>query len=256
MSKQDSQLNELTLETQVYKIGSFEFPTRAKAVDYTRELLIQIGRYTPIYPNHPDYLFFVALLEHHPEKQRKIGSGIQCFGIQRNKRDPKCLETFILRTDGSKETFSWKDCASQKWKTPEQKLYKAFRTTIDPQIINFHSTTPEICAHCGKQTKCSVDHKNPTFKKLTLDFLALNTLPVPTIFAKKPKTNEEIFADTDNDFNNNWIQYHQKNAVLQLLCDECHKEKTVNDNRENYLLSHPQSSEIAQELSDTSVVLG
>lgn len=239
------------------QIGTLEFPSGKAAVDYTRTLITELGKGTSISSRDSNFEFFVDLLNNHEDVSRKVGSGISSFGIQRNKRDPNCLETFVLRTDGSKETFSWVSCAKKQFMTPEQLLYKAFRNSIEPQIQIFRKLHQEVCSSCGKTKHCSVDHKSPTFYQLTQIFL--NTPPnnpIPTTFGKRTRTNEEMFEEKDLAFREEWNSFHKTHAVLQWLCEVCHKGKTANDSRLHAEQRRAHSSAIAQPDNATSLTLG
>jgi len=239
-------------------IGDLEFSSKKEAQDYTRNVLDEIGRRVSIYPSHPKFKFFNDLLNNHSDRPRKEGPGIASFGIQRNARDGRNHETYIIRIDGTKETFSWKDCAGKTSLTDEQKLKKAYRCSIDSQIEEYKKSQPNRCVLCTSADQLSVDHKEPTFYVLMKTFQAQTPLPVPTHFDKQAKTNAEIFRATEKPFEDAWMDYHKKHAVLQILCDVCHKAKTVEDNKLNksYREAH-QSSAIAQPAdNETSAALG
>ena len=110
------------------QIGTLEFPSGKAAVEYTRNIIQGLGKGAILQSSHPNFQFFVDLLNNHEDVPRKVGSGISSFGIQRNKRDQHCLETFILRTDGSKETFSWVNCAKKQFMT-HALLYSQTKST-------------------------------------------------------------------------------------------------------------------------------
>jgi 5-methylcytosine-specific restriction endonuclease McrA len=239
-------------------IGDLEFSSKQAAQDYTRSVLDEIGRGVSIYPSHPRFPFFNSLLNNHSDRPRKEGTGISSFGIQRNARDGRNHETYIIRTDGTKETFSWKDCAGKTSLTNEQKLKKAYRCSIDSQIEEYRKSQPNRCVLCNSTDQLSVDHKEPTFYVLMKTFQAQTSLLVPTVFDKQAKTNAEIFRATDKPFEDAWIDYHKIHAVLQILCDACHKTKTVEDNKANKVFREAhQSSAIAHPAdNDTSAALG
>jgi hypothetical protein len=238
------------------KIGDLEFSSKKEAIDYTRRVLDEVGRKVSIYPSHPKFPFFNDLLNNHSDRPRKEGPGITSFGIQRNARDGSCHETYIIRTDGTKETFSWRDCASKSCLSDDQKLKKAYRCSIDSQIEEYKKSQPNRCVLCNSTDQLSVDHKEPTFYVLMKTFQAQTPLPVPTLFDKQAKTNAEIFTAADKAFEDAWYTYHKDHAVLQILCSTCHKTKTIEDNKKNKLFREAQSSEIAQPASETSATLG
>jgi 5-methylcytosine-specific restriction endonuclease McrA len=240
------------------KIGELEFSSQKEAREYTRTILDEIGRAVPITSSHPKFQFFDDLLNNHSDRPRKVGCGLQSFGIQRNARDGRYHETFLLRIDGTKESFSWKDCAGKTYLTADQKRTKAYRHAIEPQIEFIRESNPSRCAVCNKSEKCSVDHKDPTFYMLMKAFEAHTTLPFPTSFDKDENTHCEVFMRSDREFESAWTTYHANHAILQLLCDPCHKQKTIDDNKRNALVREAiaQSSAIAQPDNATSLTLG
>lgn len=230
-------------------IGALEFPSAKEAHAYTKALLTELGAGTIISTNHPKYQFFVDLLNNHEDVPRKVGSGIVSFGIQHTARDRNALETYILRTDRTTETFSWASCSKRKFMTVENILYNALRQAIQPQINEFRAHNPSVCQRCKGHTRCDVDHKSPTFYEIVKCFLAMPPLhPVPNTFEKQAKTNANIFRPQDAEFVAEWYAFHKNKANLQFLCESCHKQKTAEDKA--------QSSEIAQLAKDTSLPLG
>ena len=210
----------------VYTIGSLEFKTKNDSVNYTRNIINNIGENT-INNTHEHYLFFNDLLNNHHKKEYKIGCGIDAFIIVKNARNTG-YEIQIKRIDGTYESFSWRDCATHTHKNEHQLLEAAMRTAIDSQILEFRNNTPEKCATCDKIITCHVDHISPTFNQIKNQFL--NTIDhAPSEFDKEPHTHQHTFRDCDADFENKWQLYHKKEANLQYLCITCHKNKTKND---------------------------
>jgi len=211
----------------VYNIGHLEFKSKKAAENYTRNILSSIDINVNIDKDNIHFKFFVDLLNNHQRRDYKIGSGIKSFIVVTNALG-NGLETRVLRTDDTIESFSWKDCSTSKYKTDRDLLDIALRSAIQFQIQDFKMTTSEMCAGCGKYNKCVVDHKSPTFYELKTDFLLVNPKRV-TAFDKDEKTHQEVFKADDKDFEYLWQEYHKKHAILQYLCKECHNEKTKND---------------------------
>lgn len=210
-----------------YRIGELIFKSKKEAETYTRDKITDIGSDDNITESRPEYTFLVDLVGNHYRKEEKIGVGIESFIITRNKRRTG-LETQIRRKDGTIESFSWKDCATQTYKNPEQLLEVAMRTSIENQIQEFRKKNEEQCRTCKEYKKCAVDHKEPIFNKIKRDFLKdKNNLPKD--FDKEEETHQQKFKERDRDFEKTWQDYHREYAVLQYLCDKCHKEKTKKD---------------------------
>ena len=115
------------------------------------------------------------LFEFHPEATRKKGPGIKSVIIRHNVCF-KQREFAIERVDGQVWNMSFIACLRKP--SLERVFQKACRSTIVEQILAFkhqsfkhHKVLP--CAITGKpvmSTSCHVDHFNPEFKQITLDF--------------------------------------------------------------------------------------
>jgi hypothetical protein len=219
-----------------YKIGNKEFTTKKSAETYTRDIITSIIKNTD---NNMDnnciirntdihYQFLVDLLNNHPKKISKIGSGIHSFIIIQNFRQTG-YEVNIKRTDNSIESFSWKSCATGTFKGHAELLSCAMQNAIEPQRQEFKYNNPEqICNHCGYYAKCDVDHKSPRFETMQKDFLS-NVSSIPYEFAKQLDTHATIFKNIDSDFEYDWQEYHKSCVQWQYLCVPCHKIKTKLD---------------------------
>ncbi len=62
--------------------------------------------------NDADATDLRALLKHHTEYATKVGSGIDHFSVMTNLFDTQCFE--IVRTDGTRDDFSYKHCITPK----------------------------------------------------------------------------------------------------------------------------------------------
>jgi len=54
----------------------------------------------------------IALLKHHTEHAIKVGTGVDHFGVMKNLHDTQSFE--IIRTDGSRDDFSYIHCITPK----------------------------------------------------------------------------------------------------------------------------------------------
>ena len=213
----------------IYYIGNIEFKSKKSAEDYTRQLINTIGVNQCINKSHDSFTFLIDLLDNHHKKNEKIGCGIDYFIIRKNDRGTG-FEVQIKRVDGSIESFSWRDCATNTFKNNTQLLDVAMRHAVDSQIKEFRFNNPlEICNICKNTCKCAVDHSCPTFNEIKMGFLKINTITIPIDFDKECGTNQQRFKKTDYDFELSWYNYHKNYSILQYLCTSCHKTKTSND---------------------------
>ena len=217
---------------QIYSIGDLEFKTKKACEDYTRDIINSLGCCI-INKDNSHFIFFNNLIRNHPDYELKKGIGIDYFYIQPNPINKKSFQTMLKRLDGSETDFSWIYCCSFKIKTPNDILKIAMRTAISDDIIYFKQNQKQlICKFCEVKDKpyeyYHVDHHNPSFKNLKDNFLNTTTRPIPFIFQECKVYKLKDFRDEDIDFKKDWIEYHNNNCNLQVLCQDCNlrKEKT------------------------------
>ena len=93
-----------------FKIDTRSFQKKGDATLFFRAML---NRYRPGDRVSPaDSLDLAALLKHHTEYARKVGSGIDHFSVMSNLYDTQSFE--IVRTDGTRDDFSYKHCITPK----------------------------------------------------------------------------------------------------------------------------------------------
>jgi hypothetical protein len=211
-----------------YYIGKMGFKTKKECENYTRNIINDLGcciiNKTDMY-----YTFFENLLKNHPEHDMKKGVGIKYFFIIPNRMDNKYYQTMIKRLDDSEIDFSWVYCCKFKERTENEDLIRSMRTAIKDDVIKYKQQQQLICNLC-KITNESyenyhVDHNNPSFQILKDKFLQQTIKPIPTLFGDCKKYKLTIFKKDDNDFKNDWVDYHNKNCNLQILCRNCNLRK-------------------------------
>lgn len=86
-----------------------------------------------------------------------------------------------------------------------------------------------MCMNCKTVNEsCNnfhVDHDNPSFKNLRDNFLEVNFKEIPKTFIDCDLYKSKIFKKEDEDFKNKWINYHNNNCNLQILCKKCNLSK-------------------------------
>ena len=211
-----------------YYIGDLEFKTKKECEKYTRNIINDLG--CCIIPkDHTHFNFFEKLIQNHPEYEDKKGVGIDYFYIEPNPLNIKSFQTMIKRIDGSEIDFSWVYCCQFKERTTIDFLVKAMREAIKYDTIKYKQQSDLICNFCKTEKELyenyHVDHHEPSFKTLKDNFLHLTKKTKPLSFGDCKKYNVIIFKDEDEDFKNDWIDYHNKNCNLQILCRDCNLRK-------------------------------
>lgn len=213
---------------QKYNIGNLEFKTKKACEEYTRNIVNTLGCCT-INKDHLQYKFFIKLIDNHARSDEKKGVGIDYFFIVPNSLTPKYFQTMIKRVDGSETDFSWVQCCEfKKERTDSVLLTKAMRSAIMNDIMKFkQSQSKMICNHCRTDSaeNYHVDHDSPSFQVLKDNFKNSTDKQLPTSFADCKIYNLKIFKDEDEGFKKDWVDYHNKNCSLQILCKECNLRK-------------------------------
>lgn len=212
-----------------YFIGDLHFRTKNECENYTRNIINSLGCCT-INKENPHYSFFANLIENHPNAELKIDCGIDYFFIEPNPFNKKYYQTMIKRLDGSETDFSWKNCCEFKKRTTEFYLTRAMRAAIKDYVIQFkRKQTKLICNFCKNENELygnyHVDHSEPSFKTLKNNFLQLTKKQLPTSFEDCKVYNLSVFKDEDKDFENEWVEYHNKYCNYQILCRSCNLRK-------------------------------
>lgn len=211
-----------------YNIGDLEFKTKKECENYTRNIINTLGC-CEIKKDNKYYIFFYNLVKNHPESELKIGDGIDYFYIMQNPLVNKYFQTMIKRIDGSEIDFSWVYCCKFKVRTNEYELTRAMRSAIKDDIIKFkHNQFKLVCSFCkidNINEEYHVDHDMPSFHELKEIFLNNTTLTIPSSFTDDPIYKFTIFKNEDDIFKNAWIDYHNNNCNLQILCKKCNLTK-------------------------------
>ena len=104
------------------------------------------------------------------------------------------------------------------------------RQAIAPDMVKLKKEQIGLkCSLCNISTldysDYHVDHNDPPFRTIRYNYSSLNGLMIPSNFDSCPQTYLTIFREEDSLFKNNWIQYHNDNCTLQILCRECNLKK-------------------------------
>jgi len=212
-----------------YNIGDIHFKTKKECENYTRNIINNLGCCI-IKKNHTHFSFFDNLIKNHPEYNDKIGIGIDYFYIEPNAINNKYYQTMIKRLDGSETDFSWVYCCQFKERATKYDLVCAMREAIKYDTINYKKKQNKlICNFCKTEKELyenyHVDHHNPSFQTLKNNFLQLTKKTIPLSFGDCKKYKLSIFKYEDEDFKNDWVDYHNQNCNFQILCRDCNIRK-------------------------------
>jgi hypothetical protein len=198
----------------------FDNLTQKELKELIREKINKIGICNSLKKyNKSEYDFFITLFKRHPEYPQKF---VNMSDITIGKRF-KCLEVFIIKNGVNESVSVLNRCVTKR---PKNKLQISMRESIYSQIIYFKDNSPQICQQCGNKNNLEVDHDTPQFTELYNSFLKTQKV-IPTSFQKTNNFSRfsDKFLPIDYEFETKWKKFHEKNAVLQILCKTCNQKK-------------------------------
>lgn len=183
-----------------------------------------------------DLEVILSLLEHHPNYEEKVGSGIKRIFVEQksstygtNVKPWRCF--YIERFDASVVDFSYDNCLknypqglnNSSATLSDENRQQAYRIAVDDQIIAFKQQHQDRgCAECGSRVALQVDHFI-SFVDLLHKFEA-NESELPTQF-DDDEFHRKRFRQEDADFANRWQEFHKQSAQLRILCGECNRRR-------------------------------
>jgi Protein of unknown function (DUF3223) len=210
---------EIMARKQPMELGGKYFPSKGELQAYIQSILatgnkILVGEEAAVVED---------LLLLHPNAEEKIGSGVQHIevGISPQKTH-NCF--YVVRTDGSKEHFSYDPCLRQynMEQLTKRRRESAYREAVADQIMKFRqSKQPHSCCEiCGSKQNLHVDHI-VRFENLVAAFEQGKT-DIPDEFENADRTVcNKRFLKRDRSYREAWQQYHKERASLRLLCQRC-----------------------------------
>lgn len=169
-----------------------------------------------------DFIDFMELFKNHPDYQTKLKDVID-LTIVFNKRNHNFFEINLVKSNGDIEDISYRYCINERCEN--YNLNSALRYTIEPQILEFRKTNILICEFCNSKENIHIDHII-LFKILANNFLKTKKY-IPIDFDDN-EYNGCKFKKEDEDFKNEWFDYHKHNAKLRCLCSKCNSQRAKN----------------------------
>lgn len=214
----------------MYKLNNIEFTSKNKVRQYVQDNILK--QYPVKHDLSNDHLEVIKdLLQHHPNREHKLGSGVKRVWLQPNKFNHK--EFWLERTDGSITDFSYLQCL-----TPSKKLNKvkqAMRRSIEWHVWGFredyfknHAVDGLIdCPILGIKVDkyhAEVDHIAPdTFDAIANDFIKdyipdLENVPITN------NVDGLIGVEfTDKELEKKWYFFHLVRAKLRVISTNAHR---------------------------------
>jgi hypothetical protein len=212
-----------------YEFNGETFETKTDVQDYVRTILKEIGYTDSVKTQDPEaYKVLASLCQRHKDKERKKVDQMVDLEICNDRGNFKLNMKFDNGLDD--EPISWRNCASENFQTPKDRLFSALRQAIDDQIHEFRMIQPVSfeCSLCStrfnkNKDKVHVDHIKH-FKELAVEFMikekSLGTI-IPSTFTKNEGSSEDVFEEKDSLFTQKWQTYHEEHAYLRMLCQPC-----------------------------------
>ena len=195
-----------------------QYKSQKALKEYFQSIIKEIGVCSSIKTQFPHYYEeFVELFKRHPDYPDKT------FGMIDLRTKLSCFKAIcFIMIDGVNHDrdISYNVCITGK---KRNYLIVAMRESIFPQTRDYYiSTQKKECALCGSTEQIEVDHHSELtpFKKLYLDFLKLNKLPIPDVFGVSNGYNA-CFLPSDKAFEISWNDYHSDNVIFRMLCKSC-----------------------------------
>ncbi len=204
------------------KIGNNEFKYKKDALNFYKGILNSYDSNQTV--NEKDFNDLIDLIEIRPDKDDKIGCGIESIQVIEVRYKTKCFE--LVRINGSREVFSYLKCINGKSK-PLAKFSKTCRETITEDLrkvklayFKKNSSKGQVkCQETGELCKweeLNVDHRQPnTFSVIVDRFIEVNKMDLKSI--DYTEVVDGVYHFTDSKLAESFRQYHKDKANLRLV---------------------------------------
>lgn len=167
-----------------------------------------------------DFMFFKQLLAMHPDREEKIGCGIQSLRYDRHSSySTKCL--IITRYDGSEQPVSWFSCLCRP--TIKHKVQRAFRAAAESHINLLKASVVFKHQKCflsgeklGLNNSRAVYNTDLSFNELVAEFLWCVGLDYKDVGLHYDNGLGRL-AIEDETLIKKWQAFHEEMAVITLI---------------------------------------
>ena len=207
-------------------LNGIEFKFRKDAIEHFKNMLERYRNGQSIAGDDRDML--LALLERHPEADKKIGCGVRRLYKDRTDMPTSCF--WIERTDGSRTDFSYRTAISAKGKSLYQEFLEACRVAVQDDLLLAKKEYFEKWGDRDKKVKCHItgdkvaiyeshlDHKKPlTFEVLVYTFISANDIEIKPEMLLMSQDAQFQTTMIDQELKDKFRLYHHKTAKLRVI---------------------------------------
>lgn len=207
-------------------INGIEFKFQKNATEYFKNMLERYRNGQTV--KDDDHNMLLALLERHPEADKKIGCGVK--RLYKDKTDMPTSCFWIERTDGSKTDFSYRTAISAKGKSLYQEFLEACRNAVQDDLKLTKEKFFEKFADEDGKVECDIsgdkiaiyeshlDHQKPlTFQVIVNTFVAANDIEIKRQMLSISQDAQCQTTIVDLNLKDKFRRYHHKIAQLRII---------------------------------------
>ncbi|MBG1269427.1 DCL family protein [Nostoc sp. WHI] len=206
-----------------------EFKFQKNAKEYFKQMLERYRNGQTV--NTDDHEMLLALIERHPEADKKIGCGVKRLYKDRTDMPTSCF--WIEREDGSKTDFSYPTAIAAREKSLYQEFFEACRNAVQDDLKKtkeqffgkFADETGKVkCDITGEKVaiyESHLDHKKPlTLQVIVNTFLAANEIEIKPEMLSLSQDAQFQTTFLDIEIKDKFKRYHHKIADLRIIKTE------------------------------------
>jgi hypothetical protein len=171
------------------------------------------------YLTRSEAIFMGNIFKNHPNWDKKRKMGIKKIQIDKDDFGHRCF--YLVFVDGTRDSISYITSIKGKCNTHKEKLIKACRTAIYPEIVKFRNTVNfglDVCQFSNKiltKENTHIDHYDLTFNQMFN--LWINDKNIKDIKIKKVG---QSFVFENSEVENDFVDFHNKNCKLRAILDK------------------------------------
>ena len=210
-------------------INERTFRTQAETIDFFKEMLNRYRNGQDV--TGDDYDMLLALLERHPEADKKIGCGVKRLYKDRTEMPTSCF--WIERIDGSTTDFSYLSAIKSKGKSLLQEFLEACRNAVHDDLRRTKKSFFDKYGNEDGKVSCDItgdyialyeshlDHMKPlTFQVLVITFVNANEIEICPEMLSMSQDAQFRTSFVDPELRDRFRRYHHKTAKLRIITAE------------------------------------
>jgi hypothetical protein len=232
MAAQIEHLGKSSTMRKPMQLGPKSFSSKTAAKAYVRSIkdAYKVGTYL----SDEDMKVVLAALEMHPDCVSKTGSGVAKIGVVGNGESLQGKGFVAERVDGTTARFSYKICFEAKKRSHADRVSEACRNAVRPYIFRWRDNMfkrnggfvrCELSGSLIEVNDCHVDHFNPSFEKILIDFWANEGFDdgrnVNVSITDGPQVEAVL---SDEELASRWIRFHNSRVRLRIVSAEAHRQ--------------------------------